>query len=148
MPKDNLAYHSHITFRIILLEYSPQVFLLVCISTISAQAPGDEDERCTANDTSYDATVKTLMDSFNYVNLLSSGDNPAIMNTVWNEFSFDGRDQINYPKPTYVSLAFVGTYILITRNAHAMPCLTCGAWLTHVHIMCVVHGFFIVCAHS
>ena len=127
MPKDNLAYHSHITFRIILLEYPPQVFLLVCInlfSTISAQAPGDEDERCTANDTSYDATVKTLMDSFNYVNLLSSGDNPAIMNTVWNEFSFDGRDQINYPKPTYVSLAFVGTYLLLGMR---MRCLASRA---------------------
>ena len=75
-----------------------------------AQAPGDEDARCTTEHSSpqvYPDTVRNLMDSYNYENLLPGNGtgNPPIATAVWNDFSFDGNDVTpDTTTPTYVSL--------------------------------------------
>ena len=66
----------------------------------SAQAPGDEDNRCTVDHTSpqvYPDTVRNLMDSYNYEQLLPGNGtgNPVIQGAVWNDRSYDGNDEIN-----------------------------------------------------
>ena len=71
------------------------------------QAPGDEDAECsTANPQVYPDTVRNLMDSYNYENLLpgnGTGNSP-IATAVWNDFSFDANDATSTTRPTYVSL--------------------------------------------
>ena len=81
----------------------------VCVSPCRAQAPGDEDDRCTVNHSNppqYPDTVRNLMDSYNYENLLpgnGTGNSP-IATAVWNDFSFDGNDVTPETlSPTYVS---------------------------------------------
>ena len=75
---------------------------------IVAQAPGDEDERCTSAEDAptYPDTVRNLMDSYNYVQLLpgSGTGNPPISDAVWTDRSVDGNDAIGTTSPTYVSL--------------------------------------------
>ena len=74
-----------------------------------AQAPGDEDDRCTVNHSNppqYPDNVRNLMDSYNYENLLpgnGTGNSP-IATAVWNDFSYDGNDVTPETlSPTYVS---------------------------------------------
>ena len=85
--------------------------MLVVIGLVSvcrAQAPGDEAPRCTAehsNPPQYPDTEMTLMDSYNYENLLPGNGtgNPPITSAVWNDFSFDGNDVAPESlTPTYV----------------------------------------------
>ena len=73
-------------------------------SPCSAQAPGDGDERCTGDRDAptYPDNVKTLMDSYHYLQLLpgnGSGSSP-IAGAVWN---VDGNDRVDTVSPTYVS---------------------------------------------
>ena len=79
------------------------------LSLCSAQAPGDEDERCTTaeNAPTYPDTVRMLMDSHNYVQLLpgSGTGNPPIPGAVWTDRSVDGNDIIGTLNPTYVSIS-------------------------------------------
>ena len=81
--------------------------LLAFYSSVSAQAPGDEDELCTSNRTTADATERVLMDSYNYINLLQQHGSvsPLGQNTVWREMSFDEQDLSNSPEPTRVSFS-------------------------------------------
>ena len=85
--------------------------LFLTLSPCSAQAPGDEDERCTSADNAptYPDTVRNLMDSYNYVQLLpgSGTGNPPISGAVWIDRSVDGSDTISTTSPTYVSLQFL-----------------------------------------
>ena len=83
--------------------------LLVSVGELWAQAPGDEDDRCTVNHSNppqYPDNVTNLMDSYNYENLLpgnGTGNSP-IATAVWNDFSFDGNDVTPETlSPTYVS---------------------------------------------
>ena len=87
------------------------VLLFLTLSPCSAQAPGDENERCTGDDDAptYPDTVRNLMDSYNYVQLLpgSGTGNTPIEGAVWTDRSVDGNDAINTTHPTYVSLQFL-----------------------------------------
>ena len=83
--------------------------LFLILSPCSAQAPSDEDERyCTGaeNAPTYPDTVKNLMDSYNYVQLLpgSGSGNTPIEGAVWTDRSVDGNDVDGTVSPTYVSL--------------------------------------------
>ena len=84
------------------------VLLFLVLSPCSAQAPGDEDVRCTSanNAPTYPVTVKNLMDSYNYVQVLpgSGSGNPPIGGAVWTDRSVDGNDVNGTTRPTYVSL--------------------------------------------
>ena len=75
---------------------------------IVAQAPGDEDERCTGAEDAptYLDTVGSLMDSYNYLQLLpgSGSGNPSIEGAVWTDRSVDGNDVNHTSTPTYVRL--------------------------------------------
>ncbi|CAI8007494.1 Ephrin type-A receptor 4 [Geodia barretti] len=72
-------------------------YLLVFLSLCWAQAPGDEDDRCTVNHSNppqYPDNETNLMDSYSYENLLpgnGTGNSP-IATAVWNDFSFDVND--------------------------------------------------------
>ena len=92
------------------------------LSPCSAQAPGDGDERCTGAEdaATYPDTVRNLMDSYNYEQLLpgSGTGNPPIEGAVWTEVSVDGNDVDGTTSPTYVSLQFP-----------YMPCLYNYHWL-------------------
>ena len=82
--------------------------LFFTLSPCSAQAPGDEDVRCTGDENAptYPDTVRNLMDSYNYVQLLPGNGtgNPPIAGAVWNDRSVDGNDHNVTLSPTYVSL--------------------------------------------
>ena len=92
---------SGIHFLLILVVYTAQCW---------AQAPGDEADRCTTdhrNPPQYPDTIRMLMDSYSYVNLLpgnGTGSMTPIADAVWNDFSFDGNDVTRTLRPTYVSL--------------------------------------------
>jgi hypothetical protein len=79
------------------MQLTVTIFLLLFVGLCWAQAPGDEDDRCTVNHSNppqYPDTVRNLMDSYNYENLLpgnGTGNSP-IATAVWNDFSFDGND--------------------------------------------------------
>ena len=79
------------------------MFLCFFVSLCSAQAPGDESDRCSLQE--YPDNEKTLMDSYNYVNLLpGNGTGFALEDdAVWNDRSYDGNDVIDISNPTYVS---------------------------------------------
>ena len=81
------------------------MLLLVLVSTkqLKAQAPGDESDRCSLQE--YPDNEKTLMDSYNYVNLLpGNGTGFALEDdAVWNDRSYDENDVIDISNPTYVS---------------------------------------------
>ena len=97
-------------YRILSLHPQVCVLLFLTLSPCSAQAPGDEDERCTdAEDApTYPDTVRNLMDSYNYVQLLpgSGTGNPPIEGAVWTDRSVDDNNTIGTTSPTYVSLQF------------------------------------------
>ena len=81
--------------------------LFLTLSPCSAQAPGDEEEQCTSADApTYPDTVRNLMDSYNYVQLLpgSGTGNPPIEGAVWTDRSVDGNDVNDTLRPTYVCL--------------------------------------------
>ena len=82
--------------------------LFLTLSPCSAQAPGDEDEQCTGAEDAptYPDTVRNLMDSYNYVQLLpgSGTGNPPIEGAVWTDRSVDDNNTISTVNPTYVSL--------------------------------------------
>ena len=86
--------------------------LLVSVRELWAQAPGDEADRCTtnhANPPQYPDTIRMLMDSYSYENLLpgnGTGSTP-IADAVWNDFSFDGNDVNRTLRPTYVSYSAI-----------------------------------------
>ena len=87
------------------------VLVVASLTGISwAQAPGDAAARCTTDHThppQYPDTIRMLMDSYNYVNLLpgnGTGSMTPIADAVWNDFSFDGNDVTRTQRPTYVSL--------------------------------------------
>ena len=90
--------------------------LLSFVSLCWAQAPGDEDVRCTVEHSSpptYPDTERNLMDSYNYKQLLpgnGTGDD-SIPDTAWNDFSFDDNDitpEVTWP--TYVSSIIIVRY--------------------------------------
>ena len=101
----------------LLVSTSWQVLSLLCVhlslhafvGLCWAQAPGDEADRCTtdhANTPQYPDTIRMLMDSYSYENLLpgnGTGSTP-IADAIWNDFSFDGNDVTRTLRPTYVSL--------------------------------------------
>ena len=70
--------------------------LFPTLSPCSAQAPGDEDERCTdaADALTYPDTVRNLMDSYNYEQLLrgSGTGNPPVEGAVWTTRSLGGNN--------------------------------------------------------
>ena len=72
----------------------------------SAQAPGDGDADCTGaeNAPTYPDTVKNLMDSYTYLQLLPGNGtgNTPIQNAVWNDRSVDGNDATTTVNPTFV----------------------------------------------
>ena len=82
------------------------VLLLLTLSSSSAQAPGDGDERCTDDEDAptYPDNEKTLMDSYHYLQLLpGNGSGTIIPGAVWNDRSLDGNDdEMNTIDPTYV----------------------------------------------
>ena len=90
--------------------YTDTLCALIFISpgAITTQAPGDEDERCTdsANAPTYPNTVRNLMDSYNYEQLLrgSGTGNPPVGGAVWTDRSVDGNDVNSTVTRTYVSL--------------------------------------------
>ena len=81
--------------------------LLVCVKELCAQAPGDEETRCTVQHSSppsYPDTERNLMDSYNYEDLVpGNGTESIIATAVWNDYSFDGNDADGIVAPTYVS---------------------------------------------
>ena len=98
------------------------------VSLSWAQAPGDEDAECTtehSNPPVYSDTVRNLMDSYNYVNLLpgnGTGNSP-IATAVWNDFSFDGNDITpETTSPTYVSvnLCFLDIILYLTKCVNTL----------------------------
>ena len=84
------------------------LLFFLTLSPCSAQAPGDEAERCTGaeNAPTYPDIVRNLMDSYNYVQLLpgSGTGNPPILGAVWTDRSVDDNNTISTVSPTYVSL--------------------------------------------
>ncbi|CAI8036642.1 Ephrin type-A receptor 5 [Geodia barretti] len=89
------------------MQLTVTIFLLLFVSLCWAQAPGDGDAQCTtdhSNPPQYPDTVRNLMDSYSYENLLpgnGTGDVP-ITTAVWNDFSFDGNDVTPETlRPTY-----------------------------------------------
>ena len=85
------------------------ILLLDCMCLfIAAQAPGDEDEQCTSGEIAptYPDTVRNLMDSYNYEQLLPGNGtgNPPIEGAVWTDRSVDGNDVNTTVTPTYVSV--------------------------------------------
>ena len=84
------------------------LLLLISIAAIArSQAPGDEDVFCRNREgaPTYNSSVKTLMDSHNYQQLLpgnGTGGNP-IQNAVWNDRSVDENDATATEKATFVS---------------------------------------------
>ena len=90
--------------------------LTTVFTGLEAQAPGDEDDRCTVEHESpptYPGNVKALMDSYHYVQLLpgSGTGNPPIEGAVWTDRSVDGNDVVNSLNPTYVSLQIMSTVL-------------------------------------
>ena len=65
--------------------------------------PGDQSDRCSPQE--YPDNERTLMDSYNYVNLLpGNGTGFAVEDdAVWNDRSYDENDVIDISNPTYVS---------------------------------------------
>ena len=100
---------STVTFQVQAMAFALEfLLLLVALTGLSwAQAPGDDHALCiTANPQVYPDTVRNLMDSYNYDNLLpgnGTGNSP-IATAVWNDFSFDGNDATSTTSPTYVSV--------------------------------------------
>ena len=128
--------------------------LLVVISLATAQAPGDEDDRCTVDHTSpqvYPDNVKTLMDSFNYDKLLpgnGTGDR-LIGNAVWNDRSYDGNDVTSRSHPTYVrnicSLIFLHVCAMlfamaVVSNGHVLINHYSGSRVMLEEYVSVTHG--------
>ena len=84
-----------------------QVWGLLLFSQCSAQAPGDEDERCQTSPYihSYADNVNVLMDSYNYHQLLpGNGTGYPPVAALWNDMSFDGNDIISTTEATYVRI--------------------------------------------
>ena len=82
---------------------------LMLVRRLQAQAPGDEDDRCTVDHTSpqvYPDTVRNLMDSYNYEQLLPGNGtgNPVIQGAVWNDRSYDGNDETKQKQPNLCEL--------------------------------------------
>ena len=82
------------------------LIISLVLSPCSAQAPGDEERRCTNDEDSltYPDNEKTLMDSYHYLQLLpGNGSGEIIPGAVWNDRSLDGNDdENNTVNPTYV----------------------------------------------
>ena len=80
--------------------------VLLWVGRLHAQAPGDEDADCTGaeNAPTYPDTVKNLMDSYTYLQLLPGNGtgNTPIQNAVWNDRSVDGNDATTTVNPTFV----------------------------------------------
>ena len=95
-------------YEILFLHSQVCALLFLTLSPCSAQAPGDEDVLCTtvANTPTYPDTVRNLMDSYNYAQLLpgSGTGNPPIEGAVWTDRSVDGNDVNHTSTPTYVRL--------------------------------------------
>ena len=78
------------------------LLLLVALTGLSWAQPPD----AICDPQVYPDTVRNLMDSYNYENLLpgnGTGNSP-IATAVWNDFSFDGNDATSTTSPTYVSV--------------------------------------------
>ena len=81
------------------------LLMSLVLSSCSAQAPGDGDNRCTEEKDAptYPDNEKTLMDSYHYLKLLpGNGTGDIIPGAVWNDQSLDGNDEMNTLNPTYV----------------------------------------------
>ena len=92
----------YVPLQILLLGYA-------YLSVSSGQAPGDDDELCSVNDTSPANNVRNLMDSHKYINLLP-GESTIPGAAVWNQMSVDGDLDASYP--SYVS--FLTTIICMS----------------------------------
>ena len=97
--------------------------LVVIISMVKSQAPGDEDNRCNSSSFvhTYPDNVKVLMDSYNYEQLLPGNGtgNPPIASALWNDMSFDGNDIISTTRATYVR---VYTICMVQKNECYIEC--------------------------
>ena len=96
-----------LNFRIV----HPQVcaVIVLTLSPCSAQAPGDEAGRCVSSNTdTFPDTVRNLMDSYNYEQLLrgSGTGNPPVHGAVWTDRSVDGNDVTGTDVVTYVSIQY------------------------------------------
>ena len=100
------------------------VFLLLIVSQCSAQAPGDEDDRCLRSPYVhiYEDDVKILMDSYNYLQLLPGNGtgNPPIASALWNDRSFDGNDIVSTTAATYVRVYTISPHAHIHRSLFVM----------------------------
>ena len=79
---------------------------LICVSRTRTQAPGDEDGRCVSSNTdTFPDTVRNLMDSYNYEQLLRGSGTGNLPNegAVWTDRSVDGNDIYSTDTSTYVS---------------------------------------------
>ena len=87
------------------------LILLFSLPITSAQAPGDEDEFCSSpNEVKehpvFPNNVKILMDSFNYINLLSRSNVTVV---PWQQVEND--DNGSDPNPALIGFTTVGLII-------------------------------------
>ena len=82
------------------------------IGLCSAQAPGDENQSCT-NAHTYPESIKILMDSWNYEQLLPGHSGQPIAGAVWTDASCDNNDAtpFSFLIPPFVSV-YIHVYIL------------------------------------
>ena len=103
-----------------------QIIVLVAVleGYCSAQAPGDEDNRCLKSPYghTYEDNVKILMDSYNYLQLLPGNGtgNPPIASALWNDRSFDGNDIVSTTAATYVRVYTISPHAHIHRSLFLM----------------------------
>ena len=78
--------------------------LLLTVALSSQQAPGDEDGTCVSRNTeTFPDTVRNLMDSYNYDQLLR-GNGTGKSGAVWTDRSVDGNDVTGTGVDTHVSI--------------------------------------------
>ena len=79
------------------------VCVVTCLLLLTAVVSGQQAPKCSGGP--YPNNVKTLMDSYNYDQLLrGSGTGNTVEGAVWTDRSVDGNDIINTTVATYVSL--------------------------------------------
>ena len=103
LPHCELSYLAIIGIDI--MGHISQVcaLLVPTLSQFSSQAPGDENGRCTDADDAptYPDTVRNLMDSYNYEQLLRDN-GPHMKGGAWTERSVDENDVFDTISPTSV----------------------------------------------
>ena len=102
--------------------------VVVIISVVKSQAPGDEDDRCLSTPYvhTYEDDVKILMDSYNYLQLLPGNGtgNTPIASALWNDRSFDENDIDNTDDPTYVRVYTISHHAHIHKSLFVFMLMT------------------------